>query len=152
MNILDDAPLDAATHAFAVELEIDNERDGDLVRELWETAPDKGDYGVPYAMVLCRDGKTETATLRASLARFNQPPEYGWRWTAEALAAHLLSDLCGITVAGWQYPPNRDVCPHGNAYAVEGGAVRWLGGECASCATDGQPDLFRVEDAPDRPG
>ena len=67
INILDDAPLDATTHAFAVELVIDDEADGDLVRELWETAPDKGDYGVPYAMVLCKDGRTGTAALRASL-------------------------------------------------------------------------------------
>ncbi len=56
-NILDDAPLDAATHTFAVEPEIDDEKDGDLMRELWETAPDKGDYGAPYAMVLCRYGR-----------------------------------------------------------------------------------------------
>ncbi len=50
--MIDDAPLDAATCAFAVEPEIDDERDGDLMRDLWQTAP--GDYGVPYAMVLCR--------------------------------------------------------------------------------------------------
>ena len=105
MNILDDAPPDAATHAFAVELEIDDEKDGDLVRELWDAVPDKGDYGVSYAMVLCKDGRIGTAALRAALQRFNEPPEDGWRWTVDALAAHLLSDLCGITLAGWRYPP-----------------------------------------------
>ena len=125
--MIDDAPLDAATHAFAVEPEIDDERDGDLVRDLWETAP--GDYGVPYAMVLCRNAKT-----------------------AAAPAAHLLTDLCGVTVAAWRYPPNRGVCPYGYAYAVAGGAVRWLRGACASFGVvDGESDVFRVDDVPDRP-
>ena len=34
MNILDDAPFDAATHTFAVELAINDEKDGDPVRAL----------------------------------------------------------------------------------------------------------------------
>ena len=53
-------------------------------------------------------------------------PEDSGKWTVEALAAHLLSDLCGITLAGWCYLPNRGVCPHGNAYATDGG-------ECVPC-------------------
>ena len=100
----------------------------------------------PYAMVLCKDGRTGTAALRASLERFNEPPEDGWRWTVDALTAHLLSDLCGITLAGWRYPPNRRVCPHGNAYANDGSSVRWLASDCARCVAGEQPGLFRIGD------
>ena len=28
----------------------------------------------------------------------------GWRWTAEALVAHLLDDLCGVALAGGSRP------------------------------------------------
>ena len=53
-----------------------------VVRELWETV-DKGEYGVPCAMGLCREGRTETA----------------------ARAAHAPSELCGSAVAGRRTTP-----------------------------------------------
>ena len=40
MRILGDAPVDADTHAFAVELQIGEEPGDALVRELLETAPE----------------------------------------------------------------------------------------------------------------
>lgn len=46
----------------------------------------------------------------------------------------------------------RDACLPGKAHAVGGGEAQWLGGECAPCVADGQPEVFRVDDAPDRPG
>ena len=46
----------------------------------------------------------------------------------------------------------RDACPHGKPDAADGGEARWLGGECGPCVADGQPQVFRVDDAPDRPG
>ena len=110
-----------------MEPEIDDERDSDLVRDLWETAP--SDYSVPHAMVLCRNAKT-----------------------AAARAAHVLTDLWGFTVAAWRYPPNLDICPFGYADAVAGGAERWPRGAYASCGVvDGESDVFRVDDVPDRP-
>ena len=140
MRILEDGSDDHEAHEFVVELEIDDAHDGSL-RELWESAPDKGDYGGPYAMVRCEGGKVAPSALRASLRRFNDPPDDGWRWSVEALAAYLLQDLCGVVLLGWRYPPNREVCPHGNAYATDGGAARWLGGECERCIAGGGPDL-----------
>ena len=143
MKILDDAPVTDTGQAFAVELEIGAEEAH--VRDLWETAPDKGEYGVPYALALQEGGKIEAAALRAALERFNEPPNDGWRWTIEALAMHLLHDLCGVTLAGWRYPPQRDVCPHGKAYATDGGVVRWLGGECGRCIAMGERECLRAK-------
>ena len=54
-----------------------------VVRELWETGVDKGEYGVPCAMGLCREGRTETT----------------------ARAAHAPSELCGGAVAGRRTSP-----------------------------------------------
>ena len=131
MKILDDTPVTDTGQAFAVQLEIGDEEA--LVRELWEAATDKGEYGVPYALALYEGGKIEGSALRAALERFNEPPHDGWNWTVEALAMHLLHDLCGVTLAGWRYPPRRDVCPHGKAYATDGGEARWLGAACEPC-------------------
>ena len=82
------------------------EPDDAQARERWESAADKGEYGVPHAMVRCEGGKIDPATLRASLERFNEAPDDGWRWTVEALAAHLLHDLCGVALVGWLEPPD----------------------------------------------
>ena len=101
MRILDDGPADAGAHEFAVELEPDDE-----ARERWESAADKGEHGVPHATVRCEGGKVDPAALRASLERFNEAPDDGWRWTPEALAAYLLHDLCGVALVGWLEPPN----------------------------------------------
>ncbi len=50
--------------------------------------------------------KIEPSALRAALERFNErPDDGGWRWTVEALAMHLLDDLCGITLADCRTPP-----------------------------------------------
>ena len=102
MRILDDGPADAGAHEFAVELQPDDAQ----ARERWESAADKGEHGVPHATVRCEGGKVDPAALRASLERFNESPDDGWRWTAEALAAHLLHDLCGVSLMGWPEPPN----------------------------------------------
>ncbi len=155
MRILEDRSDDDEAHEFVVELEIDDARDGAL-RELWESAPDKGDYGGPHAMVRCEGGKVAPSALRALLRRFNEPPDDGWRWSAEALAAYLLHDLCGVVLLGWPYPPNRELCPHGNAYATDGGAARGgLAGNASgawpvaagprACGTRATGGLRRVE-------
>ena len=102
MRILDDGPAEAGAHEFAVELEFDDARQ----RGRWESAADKGENGVPHATVRCEGGKIDPAVLRDSLERFNEAPDDGWRWTAEALAAHLLHDLCGVALVGWLEPPN----------------------------------------------
>lgn len=138
IKILDDAPADAGAHEFVVELAMDDS-DGGLLRELWESAPDKGDYGVPYALVRSDGGRIDARALRASLQRFNEPADDGWRWTAEALAAHLLYDLCGIALVSWRYPPNRGLCPHGEAYSNEGGRVGWLDRACPRCLAAVRP-------------
>ena len=140
MRILEDGPDGAGAHAFAVELEIDDE--GAALRRLWDSAPDRSEYGVPYAMVRCEGGRIGTSALRASLRRFNKPPDDGWRWTVEALAAHLLQELCGVALLGFPFPPNRGLCPHGNAYATDGGVLRWLGVECAPCISGGGPEAL----------
>lgn len=101
MRILDDGPAGAGAHEFAVELQPDDAQ----ARERWQSAADKGGYGVPHATVRCEDGKIDPAALRASLGRFNET-SCGWRWTVEALAAHLLHDLCGVALVGWLEPPN----------------------------------------------
>ena len=102
MRILDDGPAEAGAHEFAVELRIDDAG----LRERWESAADKGEYGVPHATVRCEGGKIDPGALRASLQRFNEAPDDGWRWTPEALAAHLLHDLCGVALVGWLEPRN----------------------------------------------
>ena len=66
MRILDDGPADAGAHEFAVELDPDDAQAG----ERWESAADKGEYGVPHAMVRCEGRKIDPAALRASLERF----------------------------------------------------------------------------------
>ena len=103
MRILDDGPADAGAHEFAVELEIEGDA---RMRDLWEKASDKGEHGVPFARVRCEGGKIDPAALRASLERFNETPDDGWRWTVEALAAHLLHELCGIALLDCGYPPS----------------------------------------------
>ena len=102
MRILDDSPAGADAHEFAVELQPDDAQ----ARERWKSAADKGEHGVPHATVRCEGGKVGPAALRASLERFNEAPDDGWRWTVEALAAHLLNDLCGVSLVGWPEPPN----------------------------------------------
>ena len=102
MRILDDGPADAGAHEFAVELEIEGDA---RLRDLWEKATDKGEHGVPFARVRCEGGKIDPAALRASLERFNEAPDDGWRWNPEALAAYLLDDLCGVALVGWPEPP-----------------------------------------------
>ena len=104
MKILDDGPADAGAHAFAVELETGGEADGAQVRELWESAPRGSDHGVPHAIVRCEGGKVDAAAVRAALERFNEAPEDGWRWTVEALASHLLHELCGIVLLDCRHP------------------------------------------------
>ena len=106
MKILDDGPSDTGAHAFAVELETGDEADGAQVGELWALAPDNAEHGVPHAIVRCEGGKADTADVRAALRRFNEAPENGWRWTVDALAAHLLQDLCGIALLDCRYPPS----------------------------------------------
>ncbi len=145
MRILEDGP-DAGAHEFAVELEIED--DGGALRWLWESAEDRGGYGVPYALVRCEGGRIGTSAVRAALRRFNEPSDEGWRWTVEALAAHLLQDLCGVALLGFPFPPNRGLCPHGNGYENDGGTLRWLGGECAPCVAGGGPEAF----GPGHPG
>ena len=61
MKILDDGPADTGAHAFAVELETGEEPDGAQLRELWASAPDNAEHGVPHAMVHCEGGKADTA-------------------------------------------------------------------------------------------
>ena len=122
MKILDDGPADAGAHAFAVELETGDEPDGAQVRELWESAPDGGDYGVPHAVVRCERGKADVTDVRAALRRFNEAPEDGWRWTVDALASHLLHELCGIALmdAATPCPAALRMRPH----RPEGGSDR----------------------------
>ena len=108
MKILDDGPADASAHAFAVELETGDEPDGAEVRELWASATDTGEYGVPHAIVRCGGGKADLADVRAALRRFNEARDDGWRWTVDALAAYLLHDLCGIVLLDCRRPVSSD--------------------------------------------
>ena len=108
MKILDDAAAEGGAHEFAVELEIGDEPDGARVRELWEYCPEDLDHGVPHALVRCEGGKVETADVRAALERFNAASDGGWRWTADALAAYLLHELCGVALLDRREPPSRD--------------------------------------------
>ena len=108
MKILDDTPAVAGAHEFAVELETGGERDAKRVRELWESAPDSAEFGVPHAIVRCGGGKADIADVRAALERFNEASDNGWRWTVDALAAYLLQELCGIALLDCRYPPSSD--------------------------------------------
>ena len=106
MKILDDTSTRGDGTAFAVEMQLGDEAGDAELRERWRSAADKGEYGEPHALVLYRDGKIEPSALRAALERFNErPDDGGWRWTVEALAMHLLDDLCGITLADCRAPP-----------------------------------------------
>ena len=106
MRILDDLDMGGGSRAFAVELEL-GEEDGDAeLRERWAADVGADEYGVPHALVLYGNGKVEPAALRAALERFNERHDGdGWRWTVEALAMHLLDDLCGVALADRRAPP-----------------------------------------------
>ena len=106
MKILDDGPAESGAHAFAVELETGGEPDGAQVRELWASAPDSAEHGVPHAIVRCEGGKADPADVGAALRRFNEAPDDGWCWTVDALAAHLLHELCGIALLDCRHPPS----------------------------------------------
>lgn len=106
MRILDDLSLGGGSRAFAVELELGDEAGDAALRERWASSAGADEYGVPHALVLYGNGKVEPAALRAALERFNARPDGGgWRWTVEALAIHLLDDLCGVTLADRRAPP-----------------------------------------------
>ena len=121
MKVLDDGPADAGADAFAVELETGDEADGAQVRALWASVPDDAEHGVPHAIVRCEGGKADTAEVRAALERFNEARDDGWRWTVDALAAHLLHELCGIALLDCRYPPSSDAA---NAASPPGGRKR----------------------------
>ncbi len=105
MRILDDLAMGGDSRAFAVEMELGEEAGDAALRAEWASVDD-GEYGVPHALVLYGGGKVEPAALRAALERFNEEPSGdGWRWTVEALAMHLLDDLCGIALADRRAPP-----------------------------------------------
>ena len=118
MRILDDGPAGAGAHEFAVELEIEGDA---RMRDLWEKASDKGEHGVPFARVRCEGGKADTAEVREALERFNEAPDDGWRWTVDALAAHLLHELCGVALLDCRYPPSSDAA---DAVSPPGGRKR----------------------------
>ena len=104
MKILDDSPGDAGAHAFAVELETGDEPDGAQVRELWASAADKGEYGVPACDRAVRGRQGRRGGRAGALQRFNEAPDNGWRWTVDALASHLLHERCGIVVLDCRRP------------------------------------------------
>ena len=104
MKILEDAAGPGARE-FTVELETGGEPDGAQVRARWRAAPDGAAHGVPHVLVRCGSGKVEAGEVRAALERFNATPADGWRWTADALAAHLLHELCGIALLDCREPP-----------------------------------------------
>ena len=105
MRILDDVTVGGDSRAFAVEMKIGDGPGDEAVRRQWGCAAEKGGYGVPHALVLYGNGKVDPSALRAALCRFNEPPDDGWEWTVEGLAMHLLSDLCGVTLADFRTPP-----------------------------------------------
>ena len=110
MRILDDLDMGGGSRAFAVELELGDEAGDPELRERWASGAGADEYGVPHALVLYGKDMVEPAALRAALERFNERPDGdGWRWTVEALAMHLLDDLCGIALADRRAPP-----PSGN--------------------------------------
>lgn len=89
-------------------LKTGDEPDDAQVREMWKAAPDHVADGVPHGLVRCEGGKVETADVPAALERFNAAPDNGWRWTAEALRAYLLQELCGIALLDCREPPSGD--------------------------------------------
>ena len=105
MRILDEAAEATGAHEFAVEMDTVGEPDGAQVRELWRSAPHHAGHGVPHALVRCEDGKIELGDVRAALERFNASGDDGWHWTADALGAYLLHELCGIALLDCRYPP-----------------------------------------------
>ena len=102
MRILADGPAGEGTHEFAVELEIEG---GAGMRELWDSATEKGQHGVPFAPARCEGGKIDPPALRASLERISEAPDDGWRWNPEALAVYLPHELRGVALVGWPEPP-----------------------------------------------
>ena len=111
MRILDDLAMGGGSRAFAVELELGDEAGDAELRERWASGAGADEYGVPHALVLYGNGKVDPAALRAALERFNERPDGdGWRWTVEALAMHLLDDLCGIALADRRVPPPSGSC------------------------------------------
>lgn len=86
MKILEDWTLGTGDRGFVVELKITEEPEDSLLRELWGLAPHKGEYGAPHGVVISEGKKVDVSALRASLQRFNEPPEDGSRWSVEALA------------------------------------------------------------------
>ena len=76
------------------------------MRALWASAPDGVAHGVPHALVRCEGGRVGTADVRAALERFNAVADDGWRWTADALMAYLLHELCGIALLDCREPPS----------------------------------------------
>ena len=46
-----------------------------------------------------------TVEMQVALERFDEAPDDRWRWTVEALAAHLSHELCGIALLDCRYPP-----------------------------------------------
>ena len=84
------------------------------MRGLWESVPDGGDYGTPHAIVRCEGGKADAADVRAVLRRFNEAPDDGWRWSVDALAAHLLHELCGIALLDCRHPPSTSAVDAGS--------------------------------------
>ena len=145
MKIFEEAPLGAGARYFAVELEITDDPEDAGSLQLWESATDKGKFGVPHAGVICETEKAKTSLLRASLQRFNQSGD-DWQWNLDALSRHLLRDLCGIQLVGrGRYPPDREICPHGNPYAIDDGVVEWLRAPCVPCVANGEPELLHIE-------
>ena len=57
-------------------------------------------------MVRCEGGKADMAEVRAALERFDEARDDGWRCTVDALATHLLHELCGIALLDCRYPPS----------------------------------------------
>lgn len=109
----------------------------------------RGTTGVPHATVRCEDGKIDAALLRASLGRFNETTDDGWRWTVEALAAHLLHHLCAAwrssagwnrrTAWRWRTTKGRLVAEYGfNRIKL---ADDWLGADFVACHEDGNAML-----------
>ena len=75
MRILDDGPDGAGAHEFAVQLEID---DGSgAQRRLWESAPDKGEYGGHVAVEgpgrAIADGRAPRRQRRDQQRLYRQP-------------------------------------------------------------------------------
>lgn len=110
MRILDDTSPGGDSRAFAVEMELGDQSGDAALREQWASAPGRGGYGVPHALVLFEDGKVEPSLLRSALARFNEPPDDGWKWTVEGWPC-----TCFTTCAGSRW---RTAAPRRRARGV----------------------------------